>query len=386
MMNFQKLLVKKFLEISIVNSKNINPKILVRPMSSKTGERFVFHGTNANPVFQMESGVDLPVLKDGEVLVKVRAATICLSDIHTVCGTRIEPTPSVLGHEACVEIVSHKRNNFDLNIGDRATFSIADTCGTCEFCTNDLSQKCVKLFKYGHAAMSSGSGFNGCYATHIIIRSGTEVIKLPHEISDGLAATINCALATMVNCVDQLPDNVKRSRKKALIQGDGMLGLYGCALLKELGFEKVYCSGNKKIRDDLVMGFGGIPIIDEVKELENETNKFDCVIEACGSPEVVQNGIRLLKPGGAYIFVGMVHPKSGLNITGEQLIRKCLTLKGIHNYQGYHLKKSVEFLKNTINKYPYQSLISPNVFSLNNLPDAINMAISKVYPRICVKP
>lgn len=41
----------------------------------------------------MESGLNLPELRDGEVLVKVRSATICLSDIHTVCGTRTEPTP-----------------------------------------------------------------------------------------------------------------------------------------------------------------------------------------------------------------------------------------------------------------------------------------------------
>jgi hypothetical protein len=46
--------------------------------------------------------------------------------------------------------------------------------------------------------MSSGSGFNGCYASHILIRKGTRVIKLPNEISDSLGATINCALATMV--------------------------------------------------------------------------------------------------------------------------------------------------------------------------------------------
>ena len=44
-------------------------------------------------MFEMESNVTLPKLEDGEVLVKVRAATICISDIHTVCGTRIEPTP-----------------------------------------------------------------------------------------------------------------------------------------------------------------------------------------------------------------------------------------------------------------------------------------------------
>jgi D-arabinose 1-dehydrogenase-like Zn-dependent alcohol dehydrogenase len=58
----------------------------------KNGSRFVFNGTNAEPMFEMEEA-KLPSLNDGEVLVKVRTATICLSDLHTVCGTRVEPTP-----------------------------------------------------------------------------------------------------------------------------------------------------------------------------------------------------------------------------------------------------------------------------------------------------
>jgi D-arabinose 1-dehydrogenase-like Zn-dependent alcohol dehydrogenase len=54
---------------------------------------------------------------------------------------------SVLGHEACVEIIEHKRTNFNLKTGDRATFCIADNCGQCEFCLGGLSQKCKSLFK-----------------------------------------------------------------------------------------------------------------------------------------------------------------------------------------------------------------------------------------------
>ena len=66
--------------------------------------------------------------------------------------------------------------------------------------------------------MSSGTGFNGSYASHIILRKGTAVIKLPDVISDDLGASINCALATMVNCVGQIPNNNKKSGSKALIQ------------------------------------------------------------------------------------------------------------------------------------------------------------------------
>lgn len=82
----------------------------------------------------------------------------------------------------------------------------------------------------------------------------------------------------------------------------------------------------------------------------------------------------------------MVHPKSQLNITGEQIIRKCLTIRGVHNYDARHLDKAVEFLKDTWNKYPYNQLISPKKFKLNELPAAIDEAILRKYPRICVTP
>lgn len=54
---------------------------------------------------------------------------------------------SVLGHEAIVEVVAHRRPESDLVKGDRLTFSVADCCGKCEFCLKDLNQKCTKLFK-----------------------------------------------------------------------------------------------------------------------------------------------------------------------------------------------------------------------------------------------
>ena len=131
---------------------------------------------------------------------------------------------SVLGHEAVVEVVDHRRIDSNLNIGDRLTFSIADSCGNCEFCQKGLNQKCVKLFKvnaknaihfsaelgafvlkYGHAKLSDGSGYNGSYATHIIIRSGTHVAKIPESISDRCAAPVNCSLATAMCALERVP-------------------------------------------------------------------------------------------------------------------------------------------------------------------------------------
>lgn len=50
----------------------------------------------------------------------------------------------------------------------------------------------------------------------------------------------------------------------------------------------------------------------------------------------------MLKPGGLYIFVGMVHPHSRLDITGEQIIRKCLTIKGERSFdEGVRVRENV---------------------------------------------
>ena len=61
-------------------------------------------------------------------------------------------------------------------------------------------------------------------------------------------------------------------------------------------------------------------------ELDSES--MDAVIEVCGFAGVIKEGYRCVKPGGTYVLVGLVHPKSALSITAENIIRKCLTLVG----------------------------------------------------------
>ena len=84
-------------------------------------------------------------LMPGEVLVQMRLATICGSDLHTLKGLRTEPVPAILGHEGVGVVTAmgeprkktSEEPNEDrpLEIGDRVTWSIADSCGHCVFCT-----------------------------------------------------------------------------------------------------------------------------------------------------------------------------------------------------------------------------------------------------------
>ena len=322
-----------------------------------------------------------PVLGPGEALVAVSMATLCGSDLHTVEGRRVEPTPSILGHEGVGRVVALGEGRDPGLLGRRITWSLADSCGGCEPCVEwDLPQKCRSLFKYGHAPLASGSGLNGCYATHLVIRAGTAVIALPDEISDAMAAPANCALATMCAAVERAPE----PRGTAVLQGGGLLGLYGCALLRHRGWKRVLVVESRRERLDWIRAFGGEPVPASLSGTIPE-GSVEVVLETAGDPGVVPEGIRMIRPGGTYVWVGMVHPQSALNLTGEAVIRKCLTVHGMHNYAPRHLAMAVEFLASQATKLPWSMLISPP-FPLEQLDAAFELARTGTWPRVAVAP
>ena len=340
----------------------------------------VFHGPN-QPLD--ERAIALPSsLAAGEVLVEIALATICGSDLHTLSGHRPEKTPCILGHEAVGRIVAKGDGRPGLRVGDRVTWSIADSCGTCAACGEyELPEKCDHLFKYGHAPLEDGCGLNGCYASHILLRRGTHVVVLPDALSDATAAPANCALATVVNAAQTLPSPCH----SALIQGAGLLGLYSCALLARRGVKRVYCIDINPERRALSAAFGAIPIaaIDEL--LARERAGVDAVFELAGVSALVDDGITALRPGGFYAFVGMVHPDTHIGVTGEQIIRKCLTIRGVHNYSPRHLDEAVAFLQQTAGQHPYDELVSPPL-SLSDLQDAVDLARTQRFARVSVRP
>ena len=320
-----------------------------------------------------QQNLPLPdALDPGAVLVSIDLATICGSDLHTLSGLRQEPTPLVLGHEAVGRVVASERP--DLAPGDRISWSIADSCGSCPACTKHrLPEKCDRLFKYGHAALTDGSGLNGCYATHLLLRPGTHIAKVDDQLIDALVAPANCALATAVNACALLPIPCDR----VLVQGAGLLGLYTCALLAERGVAEVYCTDIDASRLSRAAEFGARPFAGQ--------ERLDAVIEVAGNAALVPPGIAALRPGGFYVFVGMVHPNTQLTLTGEQVIRKCLTIRGVHNYSPRHLDEALAFLAQTADRSPYAALVS-DPFPLAELDQAITLAETRQHFRVAIGP
>jgi putative phosphonate catabolism associated alcohol dehydrogenase len=338
--------------------------------------RMIFDGPTKK--HRLTTSIDQPQLAAGEILVRIAMATICGSDLHTYEGRRSAPTPCVLGHEAVGHIVSVGSDVNANRIGQRITWTLTDTCGCCLACNDwNLPQKCDSLFKYGHSPISDDEGYNGCFSSHLILKPGTDTVTLPENLPDSFVAPANCALATMVAVIEKIPLHAK----KILIQGAGLLGIYGSALLRDRGVELIFVSDPVKSRLEQIEKFGGW----RLTESDNSPGSFDAVIEVAGVPDVIEEGLRLLRPGGTYVLAGMVHEDTKIEIRGVDLVRGCISIVGVHNYATPHLIEGVEFLTRSVNKYPWSELVSPPL-PLSCLDEAFSLSQTRRWARVSVVP
>lgn len=331
----------------------------------------------------------------GEMVVRVDLATICGSDLHTIAGLRPERTPCVLGHEGVGTVLAigdrpmgDVVGDDGIAVGDRVTWTVAASCGHCAACTRyGLPQKCEQLFKYGHAPLADGTGLNGTYASHLVLRQGTHVVRVPDHLSDEVAAPANCALATVVHALSALPE----TPRTALVQGAGLLGLYACALLAERGVEIVLCTDVDDRRLALIEPFGGVAVDGRdtdalaIALAQHAPGGVDFAIEVAGVRELIPEGVASLRVGGWYLLVGLVHPDSTLDLTAETLIRRCITLRGVHNYTPADLDEAIAFLARDHGRRPYADLVG-EVVALADLDRAVLLAAERRWPRVGVAP
>ena len=236
-----------------------------------------------------------------------------------------------------------------------------------------MPQKCsTALLKYGH----SKEALTGCYSSHILLRPGTEIIPVPDSIPASVVAPLNCALATVFASLENVGNP-----SVALVQGAGLLGIYATLILKRLfQTETVYIKDTVPSRLAIAETFGAT--VGDVP-----AGSCDLVLEVCGASRAVADGLVSVRVGGVYVWVGMVTPQSELPITGEQVVRKCLTIRGVHNYAPRHLRQAVDFIcslpQETIDLLD-RELVSPQIFPLTQLQDAFEYALKGEYCRVMV--
>lgn len=361
-----------------------------RPLSSRYSSAAIFHG--AGMPFQLER-LSVPSLQPAEILVRVICCTICGSDLHTVLGRRSSPTPSILGHEAIgvVEAIgpSERRDLFDLTgrqlrVGDRITWSIVASCGSCFFCNRGLSQKCEKLFKYGHEQLTADRIPSGGLSEFCVLRPGTHVLGLPHDLPDFVACPANCATAT-VAAAFRLAGVV--AGQTVVLQGAGMLGLTAAAMAHHARAAQVIVLDPDHRRLALAREFGADVTLDPSAHPErlpsairdvSEGRGADVVMEFSGQPESFEHGVPLLRTGGLYLLAGAVFSSRAANIDPESIVRRMICIRGIHNYTPADLATALTFLLRCHKQYPFRKLIE-TMFPLSGVQEAFDYA-SKYRP------
>ena len=361
-----------------------------------TSRAVVFVGAGKVQLQELE----LPRLDDGEVLVKVDCCTLCGSDLHTITGAREEPTPSILGHEIIGKVVAVGNSSMRelsgalLQPGDRVTWSVVIGCDHCERCRNGLPQKCAQLAKYGHALAEGRQALAGGLAEYVLLREGSAAIKLPgagnHEAAqDEILCPANCATATI--CAAYRAAG-KIAGSRVLVLGAGMLGLTASAIARAEGAKEIVVVDRDARRLDRAMDFGASSTIciEDAASLGSQLEahslgSFDRVLELTGSPALTEAGFEVTGIGGAIVLVGAVMPTDPIRLDPEQIIRRCLTIRGVHNYAQQDLEKAVEFLLEWGGRFPFADLVEAS-FSLDEIDHAIEHALEHKPIRLAIRP
>jgi len=362
----------------------------------------VFEG---QPGQLMLKQIPCPAPRGAEILVQVAGCTLCGSDLHSFEGRRTVPVPTILGHEIVGDIAAFgdeaprcDLNGAPLQIGDRITWAIVAHCGRCYYCQRGLPQKCQQGVKYGHEAMRPGVELRGGMAGACLLAPGTSILKVPVDLPLEVVCPANCATATVAAALEALGDIAERS---FCVFGAGMLGLTACAMLRSRGAEVVVCVDPDEQRQRLAIAFGATQTASSinfdtvpVSASQDDSGSakslrealpfgFDGALELSGNSTAIESALPLLRMGGTLVLVGAVFPTAPVSLLPEQIVRRQLTVRGIHNYAPRHLVQAVEFLSAQHQRYPFASLVRewhslsdiPAVLSQPHRPPAIRIGL-----------
>ena len=326
---------------------------------TETTPALVFEAPDA-PFARVE--VEIPTPGRREALVRVRCCTLCASDLHTMEGRRSVGAPMVLGHEITGVIEAFGRGGVrdsagrELGVGDRVAWAVAVACGACAGCERGAPEHCTARFKYGHAAFERWP-LSGGLAGHALLVPGTAIERVPEGLSDAVAATATCAGATVAAALRHAGD--LEGRRVALF-GVGMLGLSAAAFARAKGAADVIAVDVDPARAERALAFGATAAVapSVQRSLKDVApDGVDVALELSGASPAAAEALGALRVGGRLVLVGAVAPAPSIEVLPEDLVRRRLTISGVHNYLPEDLRTALGLLASS--DAPFASCVAP---------------------------
>ena len=247
-----------------------------------------------------------PESHPGDLIVKVRAATVCGTDIRIFRGRKIAGVryPSVLGHEFAGEIIEAKGSPV-FKIGQRVCVDPAIPCGHCAYCKRGLENICENLTAIGYE-------LDGAFAEYVRVPARALAAGNVHEIPANLEFE-EAALTEPFACVINGQEKVSVGPgDSVVVLGAGPIGLLHVKLARFSGARKIIVSEPNAARRAVALNEGADVVVDPTSENLNEIVKAhsyglgaDVAIVAIGVPALANVALGLVrKRGRISLFAG----------------------------------------------------------------------------------
>nr|WP_321453983.1 NAD(P)-dependent alcohol dehydrogenase [uncultured Carboxylicivirga sp.] len=245
---------------------------------------------------------------DNDVLIDVKYASICHSDIHQMKGHwGPQQYPQIPGHEIVGIVAAVGKNVTKFKVGDRAGVGcMVDSCMVCDNCKHGDEHYCENgqtLFTYGYPDKKSPTGITqGGYATNIVVRDHFAV-HIPDHISLQEAAPLLCAGITTYSPLMKADFKIG---DKVGVAGIGGLGHMAVKLAVSKGAEVyAFTTSPDKVEDIKSWGAKEVIVVDSADKLQPMRGKLDYMISTIPYEYDISSYASCVRPNGHYTQVGV---------------------------------------------------------------------------------
>jgi threonine 3-dehydrogenase len=276
--------------------------------------------------------VKIPGFGRTDVLVKVKVASICGTDLHIYewdrwAANRIHP-PLIPGHEFCGEVVAYGDEVTSVKEGDFVSAEMHVACGKCLQCRTGEGHICQNVKIIGVDA-------DGAFAEYVVIPE-SNIWKLDPAIPQEYASILD-PLGNAVHTV--LAGEI--AAKTVAITGCGPIGLFSIAVARAAGATTVFAIEVNEHRRTVAQKMKADYVIDPSREdarglvLEKTGGLgVDVVLEMAGHPNAIRTAFDIVRRGGRISLLGLTSKPVSLNFS-EDIIFKGITIQGINGRRMY---------------------------------------------------
>ncbi len=248
-----------------------------------------------------------PEVKSGMVMLRVRRAGVCGSDLHYFehgyCAAFVPTRPFILGHEFTAEVAELGEGVANLKVGARVTVNPARSCGFCGYCKAGRPNLCRQIIMLGSASTKPPT--DGAFAEYVTVRAD-QCHALPPALDDSFGAMME-PFAVALHAVKRAGSI---AGKRALVTGGGPIGLMVAMTARAFGAFPVTLSDlvasrretAQKLGVDITLDPSAKNLPEQVQEIAGDG--FDVVFEASGAPPALRQAFDLVRPGGTIVQIG----------------------------------------------------------------------------------